>query len=534
MQTLPGAARPTPAAESKSNAAHRLPLLLGLFSALAVLVCLAVRACSNPLGQDQAWYLYAARLILSGVTPYGPQLLETNPPPILWFSELPVLLARFLAITPALAFQLLVCVLALGSGAWCYRLLRRSAMQARALFPSAFACAATAILLSPAILTYEDFGQREHLFVILALPFLLARIANVQRIPLFERAALGLIAGVAVCLKPQELLVLLSAELFVALSTRTLRRLVAPEILALVLTGTTCATAVRWLTPLYLTQVVPLLINTYWAYGPFSASTLAVQILPLYFAILTTVAVLWLLQRQLRGALIIAGLLTCSVGASLAYEAQHTNWSNHLLPCRTFLLLAIAWLVIEACTALAPSLPRKQPLRLGASVAFALLACLLIPLTAARHTEAPADPLDRYPPGSTVYVFSTTVTHFATINAHHLVWASRFPCLWLLSAILQNEEPQPPRPAVFKSLPQPTLSNLAALQRHSTTEDLRRWRPSIVLVRHCTAENSCQGLEGRNVDLLAWFLHDPDFASVWSHYRQQTSTPAYDVYTRLP
>ncbi|HKO11100.1 MAG TPA: hypothetical protein VJV22_03975, partial [Acidobacteriaceae bacterium] len=152
MQTLPGGARPTPAVESKSNAAHRLPLLLALFSALAVLVCLAVRACSTPLGQDQAWYLYAARLILSGVMPYGPQLVETNPPPILWFSELPVLLARSLAITPALAFQLLVCILALGSGAWCFRLLRRSTIQTPPVVPAAFACVATAVLLSPAIL----------------------------------------------------------------------------------------------------------------------------------------------------------------------------------------------------------------------------------------------------------------------------------------------------------------------------------------------------------------------------------------------
>ncbi|HKO17929.1 MAG TPA: hypothetical protein VJU82_03495, partial [Acidobacteriaceae bacterium] len=373
MQTLSDTVRQTVSADRKQTALDRLPLLLAAFGGFVLLACLALRACSNPLGQDQEWYLYAARLILSGVTPYGPQLVETNPPPILWFSELPSWVAHSLAITPARSFELLVCLLIFGSGGWSFRLLRRTRMRAAAGFPAAFACAATAALLSPAILTYEDFGQREHLFVILVLPFLLVRVASTEAIPQVERAALGVMAGVAVCLKPQELLVLVAAEFFVVLTARSLRRLFDPEILGLLLTGIACAAAIRWLTPLYLKQVLPLLLKTYWAYGQSSAFTLAVQILPLYFAILITVAILWLLQRQLRGALMSAGFLTCSTGASFAYEAQHTTWSYHLLPCRSFLLLATAWLVIEVCAGLASRLAGKQPVRLAVSLAFALL-----------------------------------------------------------------------------------------------------------------------------------------------------------------
>jgi hypothetical protein len=158
-------------------------------------------------------------------------------------------------------------------------------------------------------------------------------------------------------------------------------------------------------------------------------------------------------------------------------------------------------------------------------------------VTASRR-QANATPLDkllaRYQPPKTIYIFSTGLKPFSNVFAHNLNWGSRFPCLWMLPAIVLNEQPTFPRQVYFKQLPPETLTKLAVLQRTSTTEDLNRWQPSIILVEHCNVEHPCQALEGINFDILGWFLESPDFAAAWSHYQRQPGLASFDVYTRRP
>jgi hypothetical protein len=114
-----------------------------------------------------------------------------------------------------------------------------------------------------------------------------------------------------------------------------------------------------------------------------------------------------------------------------------------------------------------------------------------------------------------------------------LNWSSRFPALWMLPAIIQNEQGATGPPAPFKKLPALTLARLADLQRTETVEDLNYWKPSVVLVEHCTVDDPCQSLEDKNFDMAAWFLQSPAFADAWSHYQRQQSLPSFDLYTRI-
>src|ERR1700685_142475 len=58
-----------------------------------------------PMGIDQAWDLYAANAVLHGVRLDGPRLIETNPPFLIWFFSLPVVLARALHISLSAGFR---------------------------------------------------------------------------------------------------------------------------------------------------------------------------------------------------------------------------------------------------------------------------------------------------------------------------------------------------------------------------------------------------------------------------------------------
>jgi hypothetical protein len=104
----------------------------------------------------------------------------------------------------------------------------------------------------------------------------------------------------------------------------------------------------------------------------------------------------------------------------------------------------------------------------------------------------------------------------------------------MLPGIIQNELGPTGPPAPFKRLPPQTVTRLATLQRTQSAEDLNYWQPSVVLIQHCTMQQSCAFIEGKNFNMLSWFLQSPEFAAAWSHYQQQPGLEDFDVYKRVP
>ncbi len=252
--------------------------ILALFVAcgtLAIFGCVLTPYFTARPGHDQSSYLFEAQRLLSGVEPYGPHLTEVSPPLIIWFSALPVLLARSIHGSPVLFLRLLVTAMIFVSVAWCVRLLRRGDTMTNPYSVGLLACAMLAIefCIGP-----YNFGQREHLLIILLLPYILAVASGaVYRLSFAERCGLGVAAGIAIWFKPQDTLVLVGLELFLALRARGLRRVLTPEFLALVLTSSLVLTLVRLTAPLYFRVTLPLLVDTYWAFGTMNALPLALS-----------------------------------------------------------------------------------------------------------------------------------------------------------------------------------------------------------------------------------------------------------------
>lgn len=131
---------------------------------------------------------------MSGAQLYGPQLVETNPPLIIWFSTILVFLARLFHPDSLLMLKLVVLVMILGSLLWCDRILRSARLLTSR---AAHYLALSSILAAEIFLHGFEIGQREHLFVILLVPYvLLASCSGRVKLPLAERCAIGLIAGI--------------------------------------------------------------------------------------------------------------------------------------------------------------------------------------------------------------------------------------------------------------------------------------------------------------------------------------------------
>jgi hypothetical protein len=508
------------------------PLLL----ALTLLYLLYEMILSHVEG-DQAYLLYAAQRMLQGVQLDGPRLIETNPPLIVWFNEIPAGIGSLLHLDAVLALRLVTLGMLAASMVWTRNILRKSNI-AKLLGGSAtrllwFFSATAVLFIRPA-----EFGQREQLLAVLLVPYVLAVATDtVTSMTLLGRVLIGFTAGLAISFKPHHVLTLVCLELFLALNRRTLKRLVSAELLSSIAACLFYVASVRIFTPPYLKTIVPLLNSTYWALGEFSLAQMAFQRGLLITLWAAASAALWLLLRrrlalsQLSGALIASG-----IGATLAYFIQHTGWYHQEFPAVVFLEIGAVCVALDFLQSSFPTplhFLSPGPITWGASVFCAVLIFAYVDVRGYRHDDTSAalnSELEGYAPGTTVYAFTLSLSEFPVVLQNHLVWGSRFAHLWLLPAIYSNEVPVRLPGRSFQQMPPERVAELAAIQRDQLTEDLNRTQPSYIFVEQCT-RRICEGFTSP-IDMLAWFSRSPAFTQTWSHYRFQKTVTNFDVYQR--
>ncbi len=457
---------------------------------------------------------------------------------------LPAFVARLTHIPLTVVFKFGVVLLEAAIAVTCVRLLRRieSAISRETLWALAFGFIAVF-----AVMPARDFGQRDHLLALLCLPYLLAAVlaahpGQTARPSTLVLWLLGIATGLGLCLKPHHLLIFIAIELALVLKRRSPRTLFRPEPWAILLTGLVYLAAVRHLTPTYLSGIVPLLRDVYWAIGSLTIRQLIGESLQLH--ILAAIALaLFFVVRSLKTSASLsvftstsASLLLAGIASTVAYYLQGTGWYYQQIPALSFFTLALWVELIELATLHKLSAPAWLP---KAAAALALLALALTthfmdyPFTAAR--SFPIDTPDPtffagLPPETPIAILTTTVDHsIPPLFRFHLAWALRTNNLWALPALLRDEDPQgiPPRHLI----PATRLAELDRIEHAWMVEDLNRSQPQLLLIERCQDPAiRCQILEDRHDDLLAWFQRDPVFRAVFARYRPLRSSRACDAY----
>ena len=148
-----------------------------LFSVFAIAVLTGIAAAlgivsflHSHLGHDQAWYVYLAGEALRGVDFYGSEVVEVNPPFIVWFTMLPVLLAHALHIGVIAGFQIFSIGLLAAVTLWSLSLFGRLSGRRGLLF---WWFAFSLVFVTFGVARNEDFAQREHFLAVLLMPYLL-------------------------------------------------------------------------------------------------------------------------------------------------------------------------------------------------------------------------------------------------------------------------------------------------------------------------------------------------------------------------
>ncbi|MBX6365829.1 MAG: hypothetical protein IRZ00_18430 [Gemmatimonadetes bacterium] len=487
---------------ARRQADHSIPRLAWAFA----LVLCAWLACRLPPNNDVSWFLHVGRRLLAGDRMFV-DVVEVNPPLIVWLAAAAAALASVLHVPSTRLFSILVCGLA-GVSVWlCYLVARHRWGRSRAL--TLAAAASLALLALPGY----DFGQREHLMVAFVLPYL---VGAAVRLDGGDAGGwwTGALAGIGFALKPYFLPTWIGIELLTA--RRGARRFVRPESVAILAVFAAYAVAVLALEPDYIRQaraMAPL----YVAFGPptFLGTLYAPNCrLALVLLVLLPLGLLRRGARSLPAVLgLAAGLL--ALGALL----QGKGYNYHWYP-------ALSLAALGLCVAL-PRWRLIPPLLLTAGVALAVVRYRTVwaAVDGAPHRfRIVREAVRAEARGRPVLALSNrTIVLMPVVEEAGLLWDSPYQFLWQIQGLYRGVRTGPdgfpyhaPNPPVEQAI-------LDGIWRQ-----VERHPPGLVLVDEMNMDWEPEGFSQRG-----FFGRDPRFRALLNRCRQVRTVAGFD-FLRCP
>lgn len=504
--------------------ARRLPSWAWATGAAIVALTFAVQL-RSPLNSDIGFLLSAARRVAGGEALYR-DILEINPPLIVWLKIPVILLADAIGAREAVVFTLLVTLLALASTAACAAIVSRTSLgRSPRVLPVGVLILLGVLLLFPGGM----FGQREHLTIILSLPLVLLTGLRVEggAVGRGAAAAIGLAAAVGIAIKPHfaVMYVLLLAYRLIAdrRQQRPLRLLV--EDWAVMLFGAAYVAAVVLLTPDYFAYVERV-GEIYFGFARRSVATILFKRLPAIW-VYVALAIWWVRQQGQPRQEPLTALAVAAVGSVLAVVLQHKGWSYHFYPSTVLAVLLATGSLVDA-PGFVPADARKGQRRLAAILVavYALVLGSRVVNDARRRItgdlserQASIAPLieavERQDGARSILVLSSEIVDaYPVVNESRLADRASFPYMWVFtweySRFAEGQRPSGPR----APLDMPPMERFAFEQ---VASDLVDGRPDLILAETPERNRERVGLPG--LDYLTLLSQDPRVARALAEYR---------------
>lgn len=438
---LSNAMRPMPEglpSRALSMSGHtRLAAVCYLLVAAMVAAVLFI-ALRSPMKDDLAWLLWVARQWLRGRELYV-EVVEVNPPLIVWISALPMMISEAVGLTGKQVALPMFAAIIVGS-AWIAARLLRDVSPVLRQEPVVFAVIAGVLVCLPGL----EFGQREHLLVAVTLPYIAYAIRAVTgpRPAIWPVLLAAGIAGIACGLKPRYALGIVAVEFVVWVHHRYRPRL-APFVAAAVL-GLYIASIFHFY-PAFMDRAVPLALTLYGGTNT-DLPQLALESWRLLAGVGVCMALTLRMERRTAPAVVMQVLTAYAIAATVVMFLDGKNWFYHRIPGTVAVMLALFfWLghsLLEA---------RQKGLgwdgrRMGLAALAALPLFLYAEKTSARlyerlvlavepelSTEVKLERLIRREKAKTYVAFSEWIgLGFPVVNNTGVTWASRFDSMWAL------------------------------------------------------------------------------------------------------
>jgi putative flippase GtrA len=480
---------------------------IGLLAAVAIAAAVTAFFWGRMINHDTAWYLLATRDWLAGAGLYT-DISEVNPP-LNFYLTLPALgFADLFGISDTNGQYLVLGLLIFASLAWSAAILR----EALGLSPLRHAVLVAGLGAAMVLPALGQFGQREQILVIFAMPWAVGHLGPERRHAAIPRAAL---AAVGVCLKPHFLLLPIAVTLWRVVVTRSLRQIFSADNLTFLGVGAAYVGYVALIHPAYFTDIVPMARDVYGAYG----APLGLVIAAIWFR-LALLAIVVLVIVSSGGAEHRAmPLWVLSAAGVGVYLLQGTGFGYHTIPFVAFGMAACIVMIVTA--------PRISAPVMAAVLAFALLADGAI-RRGPYHNRA-AQQIARF--ASEVFDLRNLMVLTSNVHAGPPAaiaagadWASSYSSNWLVPGAVN-------RLAATDCGAAPDLCErlrgIAARNRSDNLDDIEAHAPELLVIDRRSAY-----FDSRGFDWLAFMGEDPRWDQLISAYEPMPATGRFAYYRR--
>ena len=356
---------------------------LSLFVVMLVIVSIAtlifaVFCSSQPLNNDAAILLWAAEQLLDGRTPYV-DYVELALPAAHYVHTFPVLVSRLLELPLPLIFQGCVFILVIITAALLYIFSEQLRDATDPKCEASSQCfLASWFIFSLYVFADGGFGQREHLFILTYLPFLICRVAKHLAIQIPGELCLvaGLLLAPFALIKPHFMVLLLCSEFWLLFRSRSYASLKQIEMIAIftvvILYLLHFAFIPSNMRHAFFTNFLPFVIQNYTVYNcswhDLLFTSVNSLVIPLLFTALC--CIVWSYRRNVPAALLCEVLGVSSIAGGVLFIVQHKGWSYHLYP-------ALGCFTLLLATLFAMTYQDKRQLRMTAFSTWVVAALLL-------------------------------------------------------------------------------------------------------------------------------------------------------------
>jgi hypothetical protein len=363
----------------------------------------------------------------------------------------------------------------------------------------------------------STFGQREHLLVLLFMPWFMLRAVRSQGIyvSVAESVFIGLLGAVAICLKPHAISAPIALEAMLVLRSRNLRALLAPENFAALVFAVIYGVAIAIWCPLFLSEMIHLGVAAYVPYYGFDAANIMKLSVRPALVLALALVLIHLTKGPMRQ---LAGLaFAAAVGFLAAYFLQSKGFYYQIVPAQILAVASGIFALAGILGAWNTGDARKSPF-VPAVAVFAIACLSFLPQAYIYRGAAFSVAISQHVrDAKSVFIASTNLSNgFPLAVRQNLVWGSRFPTLWLTPYVADrwHNGPLPHDPIIAYAL-------------DALVTDLQKFHPDVVFINQSTTQDY---IESGTFDYLKFMEQDPRFAAIWNTYELRGQVGKFAVY----
>lgn len=464
---------------------------------------------------DTSWYFVATHLWIEGAPLYS-GVMEINPPLLFYLTRAILGVGALLVWSDEDAMRFALFLFALIS-----ILLMNKALNTPSISSKKRAAMLVFGTVALLVIPLNSFGQREHLFMIFVLPYLIIQIMRQagNDVPLTLRIVCLIFALPGMLLKPYFLLLPTMLSLYETVRLRCLARLLSLENAVIVVASLTYLVLVYTWHPDYFQVVIPLAKLTYFAFGK---SVDQIIFDPLLLILLPCCLPLLVSSSSVNDRRFAEVLLLASLAFLLMYLIQFKGWNYHAIPYWATVFLLAGWLFVSGMDS------RSW---MWGVIPFALVLKVIVIAQIDRgpYLSQAAEKLQRTMgnvSGKGAMVFSSSVSHaFPLVNQAKLQWTSRYPTQWIVPGAFVALQRIPVNDDTSRAPYETALS----FARRTAVEDFVQHRPDLVVIDVRRVKSY---FNGHSFDWIDFLSQDADFSREWVHYYLDNEIPNFQIWRR--